>query len=93
MKQYSFLVKPLFYILTLLFATWLVIKIEKISPSDFGEDSPDSINQRVHSEIVQDNKQYLYALCLSFKDGAIDSMELKEKLTLYLEVSKNASAK
>lgn len=37
MKKYNFLFKPLFFIFSLVFATWLVLFIEKISPSDFGK--------------------------------------------------------
>jgi hypothetical protein len=36
MKKYKFLFKPIFFIFNLLFATWLVFRIEKIQPSDFG---------------------------------------------------------
>lgn len=36
-KDYSFLVKPIFYITTLLVATYLVLWVEKLRPSDFGE--------------------------------------------------------
>ena len=36
MKKYNFLFKPLFFIFSLVFATWLVLYIEKIHPSDLG---------------------------------------------------------
>ena len=31
------LIKPIFYIAALLFATWVVLKVEKLKPSDMGE--------------------------------------------------------
>ena len=37
MKKYNFLFKPVFFIFNLLFATWLVLKIEEIKPSDFSK--------------------------------------------------------
>jgi len=37
MKKYKFLLKPIFFIINLLFATWLILKIEKLNPSDFGK--------------------------------------------------------
>ena len=37
MKKYNFLFKPLFFIFNLLLATWLVLEIEKIKPSDFSK--------------------------------------------------------
>lgn len=36
-EGYAFLVKPIFFIGSLLFATWLVLYIEKIKPSDLGK--------------------------------------------------------
>lgn len=37
MKKYNFLFKPLFFIFNLLLATWIVLEIEKIKPSDFSK--------------------------------------------------------
>lgn len=37
MKKYNFLFKPVFFIFNLLLATWLVLEIEKIKPSDFSK--------------------------------------------------------
>jgi hypothetical protein len=36
-KKYDFLLKPLFFIVALLVGTFLILKIEKIKPSDMGE--------------------------------------------------------
>lgn len=80
MKKYSFLFKPLLFIFNLFFATWLVFKIEKIRPSDFGrygylfEDVPPP------SMVHQLNKQYIKKLCLDYKAGMIDSVALEEKI-------------
>ena len=93
MKEYNFLFKPLFFIFSLLFATWLVIKIEKISPSDFGEKSATLKNHPIHSEVLREDKKYLHDLCNEFKAGKIDSVELSEKLTLFLISKKDYSIK
>lgn len=37
MNKYSFLLKPLFFIFSLVFATWLTLFIERLQPSDFGK--------------------------------------------------------
>jgi len=37
MKKFRFLFKPAFFIFNLVFATWLVLRIEQIQPSDFGK--------------------------------------------------------
>lgn len=37
MGRFKFLAKPLFYIFSLLFSCWMVLQIERISPSDFGK--------------------------------------------------------
>jgi len=36
-KGYAFILKPVFFILSLLFATWLTLYIERLAPSDFGK--------------------------------------------------------
>lgn len=37
MKKYSFLFKPILFIVSLIFATWLTLYIERLEPSDFGK--------------------------------------------------------
>ena len=95
MKKYNFLFKPVFYIFSLLFATWLVVEIEKISPSDFGEKDP-SIDQK-HIKPSDDHqlgsKKYLQNLCSEYKAGKIDSAELNKKLIIFLGSTTNASLK
>jgi hypothetical protein len=80
MKKYKFLFKPLFFIFNLVFATCLVLFIEKIKPSDFGrhrswfESSPP-----VHNTPVYD-KGYLKRMCIEYKKGLIDSTQLEKRL-------------
>jgi len=82
MKNYSFLLKPLFFIFNLVFATWLVFRIEEIKPSDFGkyrslfEDAPGSMSAR---------KKNLKKIIVDFKRGTLDSVQLDQKLEKYLE--------
>ena len=85
MAKYTFLLKPLFFIFNLLFATWLVFKIENISPSDFGsykylfEETPPSILQIKTSEVY-----YLKKLCSEYKSGKIDSINFEQKFNKLL---------
>ncbi len=80
MKQYTFLYKPLFYIFSLLFATWLVTEVEKISPSD------DSLKQTAIKETgFSDPQKYLLNVCCAYKAGVIDSAALNHKLTFFLK--------
>jgi hypothetical protein len=84
MKKYTFLVKPLFFIFSLLFATWLVLIIEKISPSDFGRHK--SLFEGTPKPIVPiKNKQYLKNLFFKYNYGIIDSNELNNKLDFFLD--------
>lgn len=82
MKNYSFLFKPIFFLFNLIFATWLVFKIEAISPSDFGkykslfEDPPGSPAYK---------KKQLKKIITDFKAGKLDSLQLERKLETYLE--------
>lgn len=77
MAKYTFLFKPVFFIFNLLFATWLVFEIEKISPSDFGgSGSPPGALPRNEKE----KKERLKKICLDFKAGLLDSALLEQKL-------------
>jgi hypothetical protein len=90
MKQYSFLLKPFFFICSLLFATWLVVKIEKIRPSDFGlyESIP---NKKVNSREILERKLYLRNLCLEYRTGKIDSAVFDQKLNSFWGLKENIS--
>lgn len=82
MKNYTFILKPTLFIFNLIFATWLVFKIEQISPSDFGkynslfQDPPGSLSYR---------KKNLTKIIVDFKKGALDSIQLDHKIEKYLE--------
>ncbi|MCD6017333.1 MAG: hypothetical protein K0S53_454 [Bacteroidetes bacterium] len=88
MKNYTFLLKPAFFLFNLIFATWLVFKIEEISPSDFGkykslfEDPPGSIGYK---------KKHLKKIIIDFKAGKLDSLQLERQLEIYLESGGNSN--
>ena len=85
MKTYKFLFKPLFFIFNLLFATWLVLKIEKIKPSDFGEHKKFFDPAPAPRIVTKDDKVFLRSLALEFKYGLVDSLTLEKKLDQFLE--------
>jgi hypothetical protein len=94
MKKYKFLFKPLFFILCLLFASWLVIKIEKISPSDFGkyrslfeneEPKPKKHAECKGKECILGNKDELKKICGEFNYGLTDSLAFDKKLEEFME--------
>jgi hypothetical protein len=91
MKKYSFLFKPAFFIFNLLFATWLVLSIEKLHPSDFGQYR--NIFERDFKP-TDDNssKEYLKNLFDNYHKGKIDSTELNKQLNYFLKsISKDPS--
>jgi hypothetical protein len=93
MSQYRFLLKPAFFIFNLIFATWLVLKIEDIKPSDFGRyrsifGNPEQLNP----EKLQ-QKKYLQRLFSEYKYGVLDSAQVSAKLEKYLLAPNIASAK
>jgi hypothetical protein len=93
MKEKLFIFRPLFFIFNLVFATWLVFKIEKISPSDFGKyrtlfDTPEALTPEKMGD-----KLYLKKICSDYKGGKLDSTEMEQLLDRYLTASKSISAK
>jgi hypothetical protein len=95
MKKIDFLFKPIFFIFSLLFAAWMLMKIEKLNPSDF-DDHKTHVSQKSNkipdSCLWNNRKKYLQNLCTSYKAGMIDSSRLDEKLTIFLESTGNKSA-
>lgn len=93
MKKYTFLFKPVFFIFNLVFATWLVFQIEKISPSDFGkyrslfETPPEPIPVKAYS------KESLKKICIDYKAGILDSAGLEQQLDRVLATQKGISLK
>jgi hypothetical protein len=83
MKEYKFLLKPIFFIFNLLFATWLVMKIEELKPSDFGQKDP-SIEKPAAIPVTSD-KLLLRSLLESYKNGQLDSINVNKKLDEVLE--------
>jgi hypothetical protein len=92
MKKYKFLLKPIFFIFNLIFATWLVLWIEKIEPSDFGEHKRFFDPAPEPRIVTKEDKTYLRELAIEFKKGELDSAALDKKLEQFLEVPKKESA-
>jgi hypothetical protein len=93
MKKYKFLLKPLFFVFNLLFATWLVLAIERIQPSDFGRHKSlfePAVRPRTVSSA---DKQYLLKLFTEYKRGFIDSNTLNKKLDEFLSPAGQVSEK
>lgn len=84
MKKYTFLFKPLFFILSLLFASWLVLRIEKLRPSDFGKERYFFEDEPVPT-VAKYDEQYLKNLFLEYKFGIINSRQLDERLEFFLK--------
>ncbi len=70
MKRFSSLLKPLVFIAQLLLASWLVLYIEKLQPSDFGHNKSLFINERKSMDAKQKEAR---AILLQFKTGSLDS--------------------
>lgn len=84
MKKYKFLFKPILFIFNLLFATWLVLKIEKIKPSDFGEHKSVFYSGPKPRMVSKSDKGYLKQLFIDFKAGRVDSLKLEEHIDAFL---------
>ncbi len=90
MKNYTFLIKPVFFILSLVFSCWMVMKIEQIQPSDFGRyrslfekpGTPQKESKVIKSDKknLSDAKTKLKKLCQDYKAGLISSNKLDEEL-------------
>lgn len=100
MKKYNFLFKPFFFICSLLFATWLVLYIEKIRPSDLGKfesifnSGPAPIPKVPNATpIVNDRQECLKKICTDYKAGLIDSAKLDEQLEIFLKSNEEVSQK
>lgn len=83
MEKYTFLGKPFFFICSLIFATWLVLKIEQISPSDFGKHKS-LFERKAVKSIPQNSKHNLKIIFYKYKDGLIDSNQLDQQLEEFL---------
>ncbi|MGQ0827605.1 MAG: hypothetical protein ACT4ON_04325 [Bacteroidota bacterium] len=101
MKKYKFILKPLFFICSLIFACWLVLIIEQVSPSDFGKyeslfktktnmitpiiHEADVLKTKKHMDQYKNKKEYLKRLSQDYKEGLIDSVKLNKELDLFLK--------
>jgi hypothetical protein len=84
MRKYSFLFKPLFFIFNLLFATWLVLAIEKVKPSDFGAYKSIFENNTRVRVVTKNDKTYLKDLITKYKRGMLDSLTLEKELDKFV---------
>jgi hypothetical protein len=92
MKEYTFLVKPVFFIFNLVFATWMVFTIEKIRPSDFGRYG-DIFNTEPPTALQTLNKKTVLKLCKDYKAGLLDSAKLEEKVNRLFPHPQQAAGK
>lgn len=78
-NKYSFLFKPAFFIFCLLAGSWIVLRIEKLSPSDFGRYR--SLFEREEKIIPREpGKTKLKKLVLDYKNGLIDSVMFETQM-------------
>jgi hypothetical protein len=84
MMKYTFLLKPLFYIISLIFSCWMVLKIEKLTPSDFGK-YESMFNNNHPTDLSLSHILYLKQLCKAYKAGVIDSVKLDSELQTFLK--------
>ncbi|MCW3102153.1 MAG: hypothetical protein JWO09_593 [Bacteroidetes bacterium] len=90
MKDYKFLLKPAFFIFNLLFATWLVLKIEKVAPSDFGRYEKMFHPGDIRPENVpQYDKYYLKKLADDYKSGVLDSAMFELQLEKFIDAARH----
>jgi hypothetical protein len=85
MKQYSFLFKPIFFIINLIFATWLVLAIEQVEPSDFGQYKSFFESPARPKKVYPEDKSKLKQLAIQYKEGKIDENTLDKELDAFLE--------
>jgi hypothetical protein len=76
MKKFKFLLKPAFFIFNLLFASWLVLGIEKIKPAHLGKYR--TLFENVNDPSIEQKKKMLMKLCKEYRSGAIDSLHFSK---------------
>jgi hypothetical protein len=93
MKDYKFLLKPAFFIFNLLFATWLVLKIEKLAPSDFGRYKSMFEGGQIRPKgVPQYDKYYLKKLADDYKSGVLDSAMFDLQLDQFIDAATTKKA-
>lgn len=85
MKKHSFLFKPIFFIINLVFATWLVLAIEQLEPSDFGQYRSFFESPARPKKVFPEDKSKLKKLAIEFKEGKIDENTLDKELEAFLK--------
>lgn len=78
MRKFRFLFKPLLFIFNLLFATWLVLKIEKLQPSDFGRHKHFFEPARIREP--RSDRQKLKQLMKEYKEGKLNEDQFEKAL-------------
>lgn len=84
MKQYKFLFKPVFFIFNLVFATWLVLKIEQLKPSDFGRHKHFFEPAPPKRIVTREDKAFLLTVAQEYKNGLMDSATVARKFEEFL---------
>ena len=84
MKQYAFLIKPAFFVVNLVFATWLVLAIEQVEPSDFGQYKSFFETTARPRKVFPEDKHKLKQIAVDFKTGKIDENTLDKELDAFL---------
>lgn len=84
MKKFDFLIKPVFFTCNLVFATWLVLTIERIEPSDFGQYRSLFESAERPKKVYPDDKPRLLKLAKDYKTGKIDENTLNKELDAFL---------
>lgn len=83
----------MFFIFNLLFATWLILKIEKLRPSDFGKYR--SIFEKttpIPKNVAPYDKYYIKKLAQDYKSGLLDSVTFDLSLGKFIEDTKKIQA-
>ncbi len=89
MKRYKFLIKPLFYIFSLTASSYMVLVIEKVSPSDFGKHQSLFVTEPskpASTQLVKydSRKELLKSICFDYKYGIIDSAAVETRISTFL---------
>lgn len=82
MKQLASLIKPLLFIAQLLIASWLVLYIEKLQPSDFGRYKSLFVNER---KSLLEKRLEAHEVLFEFKQNRLDSLQAIHKLDSLLD--------
>jgi hypothetical protein len=80
MEKYGFLYKPVFFVVSLVFATWLVLRIEKLEPSDFGRYKEIFESGPKKRRVSVKDLPWLRDIARDYKSGKLDSVGLDSTL-------------